>query len=391
MKKQVLTIVLAIAMAASLSACGSSGGAATTAAATEAAATEAAATEAAATEAAAPETEEPAATEASAADYSGQTVRVTSWGGTYEETLTNLVKPEFEARTGATLEVVLGSAPLAQLKAEGSDPSVDVCHMNYYETMQGQSLGVLAEIDYDRLSNAADLWDVAKAEKTGVITNWGSRGIAYRNDLIDEVTSWADLWKPEYAGKVIVSDVTFGGGYELAEMTAITFFNEDLTNKDCWDEVFDKLAELAPNVYLVSTEHATTDTALINGDAVIAVHTNGRTAMVVNDGHPEISYAHLKEGEAGMGTYAGITKETPVEDLAYEMLDELIGPSCELAYCEHNFYAPSNTKCEIPEDLKPFMPYTQEQVDNLIYFDSDSLSDEDRAEFVERWNKCFKQ
>ena len=62
--------------------------------------------------------------------YAGQTVRVTSWGGTYEETLRNIVKPAFEERTGATLEIVLGSAPLAQLKAEGDDPSVDVLHVN---------------------------------------------------------------------------------------------------------------------------------------------------------------------------------------------------------------------------------------------------------------------
>ena len=62
--------------------------------------------------------------------FEGQTVRVSAWGGTYEETLRNIVKPAFEERTGATLEIVLGSAPIAQLKAEGDDPSVDVLHVN---------------------------------------------------------------------------------------------------------------------------------------------------------------------------------------------------------------------------------------------------------------------
>ena len=71
--------------------------------------------------------------------FAGQTVRVTSWGGTYEETLRNIVKPAFEERTGATMEIVLGSAPLAQLKAEGDDPSVDVLHVNYYEMMNRSS------------------------------------------------------------------------------------------------------------------------------------------------------------------------------------------------------------------------------------------------------------
>ena len=126
--------------------------------------------------------------------FAGQTVRVTSWGGTYEETLRNIVKPAFEERTGATMEIVLGSAPLAQLKAEGDDPSVDVLHVNYYEMMNGKLLGVTKELDYDAMSNAPDLYDEAKENEYGVITNWGTRGFAYRNDLIDAPTSWKDLW-----------------------------------------------------------------------------------------------------------------------------------------------------------------------------------------------------
>lgn len=322
--------------------------------------------------------------------YAGQTVRVTSWGGTYEETLRNIVKPAFEERTGATLEIVLGSAPLAQLKAEGDDPSVDVLHVNYYEMMNGKLLGVTKELDYDSMSNAPDLYDEAKENEYGVITNWGTRGFAYRNDLIDAPTSWKDLWNPEYAGKVIVSDVTFGGGYELAEMAAHAFFDSSLTDKSCWDGVFEKLEELAPNVYMVSTQHSDTDTALINGDAVIAIHTNGRTAMLSNDGHDDISYADLEEGLPGMPTYVAVAKNTKVPELANELVNELIGVEAEYAYATNNFYAPSNKKCEVPKELQPFMPYGEEAIQKLIFFDQEMITEEDRAEFVDRWNKVFK-
>ena len=322
--------------------------------------------------------------------FEGQTVRVSAWGGTYEETLRNIVKPAFEERTGATLEIVLGSAPIAQLKAEGDDPSVDVLHVNYYEMMNAKMLGVTKELDYDSMSNAADLYDAAKEEPYGVITNWGTRGYAYRNDLIDAPTSWKDLWNPEYEGKVVVSDVTFGGGYELAEMTARAFFDSSLTDKSCWDDVFAKLEELAPSVYMVSSQHSDTDTALINGDAVIAIHTNGRAAMLMQDGHENISYADLEEGLPGMPTYVAVAANTKVPELANELVNELIGVDAEYAYATNNYYAPSNKKCEIPEELQPYMPYGEEAIENLIFFDQEMITEEDRAEFVDRWNRVFK-
>ena len=322
--------------------------------------------------------------------FAGQTVRITAWGGTYEETLRDIVIPAFEERTGATVEIVLGSAPIAQLKAEGDDPSVDVMHMNYYEMMNAKLLGVSAELDYDSMSNAADLYDAAKTNTYGVITNWGTRGYAYRNDLIEAPTSWKDLWNPDYVGKVVVSDVTFGGGYELAEMTARAFFNSSLTDKSCWDDVFAKLEELAPSVYMVSSQHSDTDTALINGDAVIAVHTNGRAALLYQDGHTEISYADLEEGLPGMPTYVGVVKNTKVPELANELVNELIGVDAEYAYAVNNLYAPSNRNCEIPEELQKFMPYGEEAIANLIFFDQEMISEDDRAEFVDRWNRVFK-
>ncbi len=368
MKKRVLAMFLATVMVFGFTGCGDSGSG---------------------------ETESSESTESSSESeekkpYEGQTVRVSAWGGTYEETLRDIVKPAFEERTGATMEIVLGSAPIAQLKAEGNEPSVDVLHVNYYEMMNAKLLGVTKELDFSAMSNAADLYDEAKSEPYGVITNWGTRGYAYRNDLIEEPTSWKDLWNPEYAGKVIVSDVTFGGGYELAEMTAHAFFNSSLTDKSCWDDVFAKLEELAPNVYMVSSQHSDTDTALINGDAVIAIHTNGRTAMLTQDGHDEISYANLEEGLPGMPTYVAIAKNTQVPDLANELVNELIGVDAEYAYATNNYYAPSNKKCEIPEDLQPFMPYGEEAIQNLIFFDQEMITEEDRAEFVDRWNKVFK-
>lgn len=329
---------------------------------------------------------------AATTDFSGQTVRVTAWGGAYEETLRNIVKPAFEEKTGATMEIVLGSAPLAQLKAEGDSPSVDVMHLSYYEYQTAKMLEVSGPMDYSAMPNAANLYDKAKEDTYGVISNWGNWSYAYRTDLVGEPpTSWGDLWKPEYAGKVVIDDITFGGGYELSEMIARTFCDgKSLTDKSTWDTVFQKLEELSPNLYMVSTQHNDTENALLTGDALMAVNPNGRTARLITGGEENIGFADLKEGTPGMPTYVAIAKHSQVPELAQVLVNELIGVDAELAYAENNFYAPSNRECVVPEDIQGLMPYGEEAVEKLVFFDQEMFTEEERAEFLDRWNKALK-
>ena len=59
------------------------------------------------------------------------------------------------------------------------------------------------------------------------------------------------------------------------------------------------------------------------------------------------------------------------------------------AYAENNYYAPSNGKTVIAEELREYMPYGQEQVSKLLYMDSETLEPV-KAALIERWNKEFK-
>ena len=374
MKKRLLSTLLVLALALSCAACGGGPASSGTASGSQGGAA----------------TPAPGGQSSTDKPFAGQTVRVTAWGGAYEETLRNIVVPKFEEETGAKVEIILGSAPIAQLKAEGDSPSVDVMHLSYYEFETARMMGVSGELDYANMSNAADLYDKAKESPYGVITNWGNWSYAYRKDLIDEPTSWADLWKPEFAGKIIIGEIT-DGAYELAEMTARTFCDgKSLTDKSTWDTVFQKFEELAPSVYMISASHNDTENALITGDAVMGVNPNGRTAMLITSGHDDIGFANLKEGTPGMPTYVAVVKNSQVPELAQALVNELIGVDAEYAYATNNFYAPSNRKCVIPEEIQPLMPYGEEAVENLVFFDQSTFTEEERAEFVDRFNKALK-
>jgi spermidine/putrescine transport system substrate-binding protein len=74
--------------------------------------------------------------------------------------------------------------------------------------------GVLEPVDLSKIPNAANTIPVIKttAEKNTVIGGdhyavpylWGQDGIIYNADRVDKPTSWMDVMKPEYKGKVVM-------------------------------------------------------------------------------------------------------------------------------------------------------------------------------------------
>lgn len=334
--------------------------------------------------------DEGSGSETGEADYSGQTITVCAWGGSYAETLEKYIIPEFEEKTGANVEILLGSAPLAKLKAEGANASVDVLHMDMAEVSTGIDLGVLEKIDYDSLSNAKDLYTKATENEYAVITNWGTYGVAYRKDLVKTPpTSWADLWSTDYqGGKIGLGDVDFGGAVELADMAARTFGDSVITDQGSWDTVFGKLGELKPNVGIIASDHASVESMLTNGDLEAGIETNGRAYKLMTE-NENIAWADLKEGLPAMTTLAAVSSGSKNKELAMLFLDELIGPTAQEAYATNNYYAPSNKTAEIPEDLQSVMPYGEEAVNKLVTVDYTVFSPL-KADFTERWNKTLK-
>ena len=325
----------------------------------------------------------------SAKPYAGQSLVVQVWGGTYEETLRQYVIPAFEESTGAKVEVVSGAAPLSQLATEGNNTSIDVLHVDTFEVVQGTDMDVLETLDTSKLTNAPDLYKEAFMYDNAVVTNWGVYGLVYRSDLVAKnPTSWMDLWDPAYAGgKVGMIDYSMGGGLEFLE--AISRIQgthiQDTAN---WDNLFDQLQSLKGNIGIYASQHADLESALTSGDVQISVETNGRAIGLMKNGVP-VKFCQPEEGSIAMTSLAAITKGSTNKELAYVFLDQLLSTDAQKAYAENNYYAPSNSKTVIEQDLQTYMPYGQEQVSKLAYMDSAALESV-KPQLFERWNRDFK-
>lgn len=321
--------------------------------------------------------------------YAGETLVVQVWGGTYEETLRNHVIPGFEAKTGAKVEVVSGAAPLAQLATESNNASIDVLHVDTFEVVQGTDMGVLETLDTSKIENAKDLYQEAFMYDTAVVTNWGTYGLVYRADLVEkEPTSWLDLWDSAYAGgKAGMIDYSMGGGMEFLEAVSRIQGShiEDTAN---WDNLFNELQSLKGNIGIYASQHADLESALSSGEIVISVETNGRAIGLMKEGY-DVKFCQPKEGSIAMTSLTAISSGSTKKDLAYLFVNELLAPEGQKAYAENNYYAPSNSKTVIDEELQDYMPYGQEQVSSLIYMDSAALESVKPA-LIERWNREFK-
>lgn len=310
------------------------------------------------------------------------------WGGTYEDTLRKYAIPIFEKQTGAKVEVITGAAPLSQLATEGESASVDVLNLDDSEVIKGTQMNLLETLDKNKLTNSKDLYKEAFRHPTAFVSNWGVYGLCYRTDLVSKApVSWNDMWDQEYAaGKLGFYDYTIGGGFEIADMLA-KMEGADIADTNSWDKAFGKLASLKPNIGLLFGSYNDAVTMLKNGDLKMATFTNGQALKLKEQGVP-VAFVMPKEGVPAMTSLVGITKNSKHKELAYKLVDILLSPEVQKAYAENNYYAPSNAKTEIADNIKPFMPYGQEAISKLLYMDSEKLETV-KNKLIEKWEEVL--
>ncbi len=127
--------------------------------------------------------------------------------------------------------------------------------------------------------------------------------------------SWADLWKPEYAGKMVFLD----DNRAVIGLTLLTL-GYDVNTKDPaqLEEAKAKLAELVPNVKLFDSDSP--KTALIGGDVDLGMTWTGE-AFLAQVENPAIQYIYPTEGAILWQDNYAIPTGAPHLDAAYAWLN----------------------------------------------------------------------
>jgi spermidine/putrescine-binding protein len=144
----------------------------------------------------------------------------------------------------------------------------------------------------------------------------GTDAIVVNTDAVSNPPkSWADLWNPDYAGRMVFLD----DSRAVIGATLLTLgYDVNTTDPKQLDEAKAKLAELVPNVKLFDSDSP--KTALIAGDVDLGMTWTGE-AFLAQQEKPSIQYVYPTEGAILWQDNWAMPKDAPHPDLAYAWLN----------------------------------------------------------------------
>jgi putative spermidine/putrescine transport system substrate-binding protein len=331
-------------------------------------------------------------------DFSGQTLTVAAYAGSWGDSLTKAFVQPFEEETGAKVNLVPGGPAewLTTLKASaGGAPPFDLVAFTPDVIPNAVASKVVQPLDLDRIADFGQLNEKLVEQSNidsvqyGVPLTVGSTGLAYRTDRISEApTDWSDIFNPEYCGHIAISPLTFNTGIEFLA----GIINEDggsITNDADVDAAFKKLETLKDCASAYPADGTSVETALQNGDAWIAAHWDGRAFVLQNDGQP-IGYSYPTSGSIGALTSFFVTENTPNEDLAYEFLNYLASSDYQPTFSEGTWYAASNNENVYSETFSSQITSGADAYDDFVWIDYPTVTPQ-LTELQDRWQEIFSQ
>lgn len=289
-----------------------------------------------------PDTSAPADSSA-AAPAGSQKVVIYNW----TEYIPAEVLSAFTKETGIQVEYATyesNEAMYAKIKLmDGKGYDLAVPSTFYVEKMRKEAL--IQPIKKDLLANYGNL-DANMMNKPYDPNNdfsvpylWGATSIAVNGDDIDasQITQWVDLWKPEYAGKLMIMDDVRDNFYVGLRVAG---FQNNSTNEDEIKAAYEKLKALWPSIKVINSDSP--KTPLIQGNVSIGAIWNGEAYMAQQE-MDNLQFIYPEEGAVLWVDSFVIPKGAANVENAHKFIDFMLRAESAKAAIEELGYAAPNT------------------------------------------------
>jgi putative spermidine/putrescine transport system substrate-binding protein len=311
----------------------------------------------------------------------------TVFGGTLEKAWReNVIRP-FEKQFNARVRVVSGLSVenLAKLRAQKDNPEIDVFMFDTPIALIGAKEGLLETLDPARIPNLNNVYEFAMDKTRQHVAVYAvSVFLGYNTQFVKQKpTAWADLWRPEYKGKILVPNISqITGAYFLAILGHA--FGKGWSDADT---AFAKLKSLRPSILTFTTSHDQTAQLMNQGEGWMQPWSNDRIATQVKAGAP-IGMAIPSEGSVFASGAMGIAKGTKHKTLAEKYVNFALSEGPQAADARDIFLAPVNRNVKLTPDVAQFVPYG-DVMKKLFTIDWDEFTKQ-RDLWVDRWNREIK-
>ena len=269
---------------------------------------------------------------------------------------------------------------LQKLTADKAAPKMSVVVMDDPVMLVAARDGLITPISATASPNLAKLAP-ANVHQDGMWANYQMpwAGIAFYSKDAKAPTSWADLWAPEVAGKVIIPSLRNTEGFWA--LLAAAHLETGKPFKEAQYEIdagFKKLKSLKPNLLNVYTDAPQAINLLEQGEAAMIGGQFSAYTLIRKAAGSPIDLAIPKEG--GFAMPSGITKVKggPAGDLADAIIDMFLSPEVQSVLAAKAFVTPTN----------PDTPRPAGYPDPASLFSPDwAFFAKERGGWVDRWNQ----
>ena len=196
---------------------------------------------------------------------------IMGWVGYMPQQLLNT----FQAETGIAVEYIGYDTPEQALAALDQGKPCDLMIINSPFIPTLIATGKIVPLNYENIPNARniriDFRDLVydPGGRYSIVYQWGITGLLVRTDLVDKpITSWADLWDPTLAGKIVLWPIPRDTVSVLLKSLG---YSINTTDPHQLALARERAPELARRVTMVEEGYEVVTPYLISGDYVVAL------------------------------------------------------------------------------------------------------------------------
>lgn len=278
------------------------------------------------------------------------------FGGSFQDDSKTCHVSEFEKKTGAKVAMKTGNSSqfAAAIRATGGKSEFDVVYIDNSLAVQLKNEKLLDTIDRSKLPSAADVSPrMFDKDNQFVVFMTGATVIVYDpKQIATPPTSWNDLFKPEYAGKVAIGDITGTSGLHLL-LALNRMKGGDLSNLDAG---FAAIKPLAKNSVTLYTQADQIVSLFERKEIAIATWYPDRAGSAIDKGL-SMAVVYPKEGAVAILPALVMPKGGKNPALALRYIEEVLSAKGQACFAEKKYAGPVNTKVTLSDKAAKIVPF----------------------------------
>lgn len=289
---------------------------------------------------------------------------VVGCAGSHTAWMEQIVLPHMKQTIGATVlfEGTKSTVNLEKMRANKAAPYLSVVQMDDPVMILAVEEGLLRPATPTTVPNMASLRDGA-VHMDGMWCNYVQpwAGVAYNTALLSGVPSWAQLWAPESAGRVIIPGLQNTEGVWTLFAAAHLATGKPMAEAQYEiDAAFDRLAALKPNVLTTYSVMSQAFNLLEQGEISMLAGSFSSYALPRKAEGAPVDLAAPKEGIFAMPSGVTLVKGGPNPELADAYVNEMLSADLQTRIAEFSAALPANTEAKasvaLPEGVGVFSP-----------------------------------